>query len=457
MEPLTLQQLALWTESGALTRSQKSAGRISIDSRKAGAGDVFIALRGERFDGHHFVADVASKGALAAIVDEAWTSAEISGDHNFELIRVPDTLLALQRLAFNYRRSLNAKVVGITGSSGKTSTKDFTFAVLSSRLKGWCTQGNLNNHIGVPLTLLCGSCEAQMAVVEMGMNHAGEIAPLAAMAKPDLGIITNVGVAHIEHLGSREAIAREKAALAQAVPREGLVILHEKDDYTPLISELCSSRVFTVGFDCGDLQITDFAAVSGGSRFGLVMEGHRVEVHLPVAGAHMALNAAMAAAAGLALDLPLEAAAEGLRLIQLSKGRMEARKIRGVDFLDDTYNANPDSTCAALRTLAQWPAEGSRIAVLGRMGELGTHAEDGHRQVGRVAAEGIDWVIAVGVEGRWIAEEARLSGAARVDHFVDVVEAAEALREDMKSGDIVLVKGSRSARMERVLEEVDGV
>lgn len=455
MDSVTLHQIAQWTGSSSRPCAGAVASRITIDSRQVEAGDVFVALKGEHFDGHNFVNDVVSKGAIAAIVDESWSGAESSNNSAFELIRVPETLTALQSIARNYRRSLRARVVGITGSSGKTSTKDFTFSVLSTRLAGWCTRGNLNNHIGVPLTLLCGSRETQVGVIEMGMNHAGEIAPLADMAKPDLAIITNIGVAHIEHLGSREAIAREKAVLGQAVPENGVVILHAKDDFTPLITELCSARVCTVGFDCGDLQIVDFAAVPGGSRFGLVREGFRVEVELPVPGAHMALNAAMAAAAGLALDLPLEAAAEGLRSIELSKGRMQARKIRGVNFLDDTYNANPDSMCAALRTLAQWPVEGSRIAILGRMGELGTHAEEGHRQVGRVAAEGIDWVITVGAEGHWIAEEARRAGSGRVDHFEDVLQAALALRQDMSSGDVVLVKGSRSARMERILEEVE--
>jgi UDP-N-acetylmuramoyl-tripeptide--D-alanyl-D-alanine ligase len=277
------------------------------------------------------------------------------------------------------------------------------------------------------------------------------------MARPEVGIITNIGVAHIEHLGSREAIAREKAALAEAVPASGTVILNAEDEFTPFISDLSKARIFTAGFECGELQVVDFAAVAGGSRFGLVHEGFRVEVFLPVPGVHMAQNAAMAAAAALALDVPLEAAAEGLKTIQLSKGRMQARKIRGVDFLDDTYNANPDSMCAALRTLAQWPAQGIRIAVLGRMGELGTHAEEGHRRVGRTAAEGIDWVITVGEEGEWIAEEARQCGSARVDHFSEVLDASAALKERVSPGDVVLVKGSRSARMERVLEEVERV
>jgi UDP-N-acetylmuramoyl-tripeptide--D-alanyl-D-alanine ligase len=180
----------------------------------------------------------------------------------------------------------------------------------------------------------------------------------------------------------------------------------------------------------------------------------RAEVELAVPGLHMVQNAALSAAAGIALGVPLEAAAVGLRGMKLTKGRMESRLFRGIHFLDDTYNANPDSMCAALRTLVQWPANGARIAVLGRMGELGAFAEEGHRQVGRVAAEGIDWVLAVGEQADWIADEARRNGATRVDYFGEIGEASAALRNGLETGDVVLVKGSRAARMERVIEEV---
>ena len=450
MNPTTLEQISAWAGGRLSGAPGASVCRVVTDSRAIQPGDLFVALKGERFDGHDFIAAVMAQGAAACLV-QAGLGERPPGVHAVE---VEDTLLALQRLAAAWRQTLPVRVVGITGSSGKTSTKDFTHAVLSSRLKGWCTQGNLNNHIGVPLTLLAGGAGDAFAVVEMGMNHAGEIAPLAALARPEVGIITNIGVAHIEYLGSREAIAREKGALVAALPAVGTAVLPAEEDFLPLLETLATGRILTAGLGRGDVQAVDVAAVQGGSRFGLIHEGQRVEVELGVAGLHMVRNAALAAAAALALDLPLEAAAEGLRGMKLTKGRMEARVVRGIEFLDDTYNANPDSMKAALATLAQWPARGRRIAVLGRMGELGSHAREGHASVGRAAGAGIDWLLTVGAEAEWIAAAAREEGCPEVAHFEDTQAAARALVAALEEGDVVLVKGSRSARMERVIEEV---
>jgi UDP-N-acetylmuramoyl-tripeptide--D-alanyl-D-alanine ligase len=450
MDLLTLQQLA--GMSGGILEGDASVevSRVTTDSRFAQSGDLFVALRGERFDGHAFLPEVVSKGVRAALVDGACREMPAG----LSVIRVPETLIGLQNLAAGYRKTLPARIVGITGSSGKTTTKDFTFSVLSQRMKGWCTSGNLNNHIGVPLTLLAGDREFEMGVVEMGMNHSGEIAPLAAMARPEVGIITNIGVAHIEFLGSQHAIALEKGALAAAVGASGTVVLPASDPFSPVIEEMTEALILRAGLSCGDIQAVDVQPLENGSRFALVYEGMRAEVELAVPGLHMVQNAALAAAAGIALGVPLEAAAEGLRGMKLTKGRMESRLVRGIHFLDDTYNANPDSMCAALRTLAHWPANGARIAVLGRMGELGAFAEEGHRQVGKVAADGIDWIVAVGEQADWIADEARRNGAPRVDYFGEIEEASAVLRNGIETGDVVLVKGSRSARMERVIEEV---
>jgi len=450
MDATSLTQIAQWSGGVLAGDGSVEVRRVVTDSRKAMTGDLFVALKGERFDGHDFLGQVAEQGVSGALVQGG------SGERpsRLNVVEVGDVLTGLQRLAGAYRASLPARVVGVTGSSGKTTTKDFTFAVLSSQSSGWCTQGNLNNHIGVPLTLLSGRREHAFAVVEMGMNHAGEIAPLADLASPEVAIITNVGVAHIEFLGSREAIAREKGSLAARVGEHGTVVLSAEDEFTPLIASLTRARILTAGLGCGEIQAVDVLPLEGGSRFGLVHEGERVEVMLGVPGHHMVRNAALAVAAGVAMGMTLSAAAEGLRGIQLSKGRMESRLLGGIQFFDDTYNANPDSMKAALSTLAQWPATGRRIAILGRMGELGSHAEEGHRAVGEAAAAGIDALYTVGSEADWISDEARRNGFVEITHFSDTATAADSLRSVLREGDVVLVKGSRSARMERFIEEV---
>lgn len=451
MDSLSLGQIADWIGVELTAQSSISIQRVMTDSRKIQPGDLFVALSGDRYDGHSFLEDVAARGASAAIVRRAYGQRP----HGFPTLEVDDTLYGLQQLAGSYRKTLPAKIVGITGSNGKTSTKEFTFSVLSSKKKTWCTEGNLNNHIGVPLTLLEGNSGYETGVVEMGMNHAGEIAPLAKMAAPEVGIITNVGVAHIEYLGSRRAIAEEKGALAQAVSSRGTVVLNAEDEFCEMIAGMTNSHILTAGIGCGDIQALDLMAEEEGTRFGLAHEGERVEVFLPIPGRHMVRNAAMAAAAGLALDLTLHDVAEGFQSLKKMHGRLESRIVAGVRFLDDSYNANPDSMEAALATLGQWPARGRRIAVLGRMGELGGFAEEGHRKVGAVAAvSGLDWLLTIGEEAEWISEEARKRGAQRVDHFDDVVSAAKAIREEIHEDDLVLIKGSRSAAMERVIEEV---
>jgi UDP-N-acetylmuramoyl-tripeptide--D-alanyl-D-alanine ligase len=451
MNSTSLQRIAQWC--GIQVRSGEDSPlvqRVVTDSRIAGPGDLFVALRGERFDGSDFIDNVRAQGAACAIA-EAGRGARPAG---FPVLETGDTLHALQRLSAAYRRTLSAKVVGITGSSGKTSTKDFAFAVLCASMSGWCTQGNLNNHIGVPLTLLRGDSNHRFAVVEMGMNHAGEIATLAELAAPDVAVITNVGVAHIEFLGSREAIAREKGSLAAAVGVGGTVVLSAEDEFSEMIAGMTAAEVLTAGIGRGEVQAVDVQVIDGGAKFGVVYEGERAECELAVPGLHMVRNATLAVAAGLAMGVSLKEAARGLRGMTLSGGRMEMRTLRGIHFLDDTYNANPDSMRAALSTLAHWPANGRRIAVLGKMGELGSFAEAGHRDVGRAAGVGIDRLLTVGSQADWISLEARDAGMGDVSHFEDHLGAVAALRAELEPGDVVLVKGSRSARMERVIEEL---
>ena len=286
------------------------------------------------------------------------------------------------------------------------------------------------------------------------MNHAGEIAPLAAMAAPGVGIITNVGMAHIEFLGSREKIAEEKGKLAEALPPSGTLILGAHDDFSEAIAARTKADVVLAGIGKGHVYASDLRVTSsGGTNFTIHADGRSAEAELSVPGPHMVQNAMLAVAAGRVFGLSLEKAAIGLTQLRLTKGRLELKVVRGIQVIDDTYNANPDSVAAALRTLASMPAAGRRIAALGRMGELGAEAERGHRMVGEVAAQAhLDVVIGVGEEAHWITDAAWRGGVEKVVRVESTEEATKVLRDLAKPGDLVLIKGSRSARMERIVE-----
>ena len=423
---------------------------ICTDSRSLRGGELFLALRGENFDGHNFVAEAARRGATAAVLEEI--PADLPAD--FAVVRVPNTLVALQQIAANYRRSLATQVVCITGSNGKTSTKDLTWSVLRQRFQVTKTEGNLNNHIGLPMTMLRLRGGDRIGVFEIGMNHPGEIAPLAAIAQPDAAIITNIGVAHIEYMGSRDAIAQEKGTLAEALPPSGTVILNADDDYAAKIAARTKADVLLCGLgENATIRATDLTQEISGMRFRITAYGRSVDARLPVLGIHMVRNALLAVGAGHAFGMSLEECATGIESVQLSKGRLEQKVVRGIQVLDDSYNANPDSTKAALLTLSQISINGRRIAVLGRMAELGSEAERGHRSVGQCAADlGIDCVITVGSEAALIADEAWRGGVAKIVRAADRNEAVDALREYAHAGDIVLVKGSRSEKLEQIIE-----
>ncbi|HSI15846.1 MAG TPA: UDP-N-acetylmuramoyl-tripeptide--D-alanyl-D-alanine ligase [Chthoniobacter sp.] len=450
MDGTTFEKIALWA-GGRLVVGDPlgTVTTVCTDSRALKAGDLFVALRGDKFDGHTFVAEASKRGAAGAIVEDF--PAELAP--GFAVVQVKDTLKALQSLGTEYRRSLDIQVIGLTGSNGKTSTKDLTASVLGENFQVTKTDGNLNNHIGVPLTLLRARGADQVGVFEMGMNHAGEIAPLAAMAAPEVGIITNVGMAHIEFLGSREAIAQEKGMLAEALPPSGTLILNSEDEFSESIAARTKADVVLAGIDKGEVFASDLRSSASGTRFKINADGRSIEAELAVVGRHMVSNAMLAVAAGRVFGLSLEECAAGLTKLRLTKGRLEQKIIRGIQVIDDTYNANPDSMAAALRTLASMPAVGRRIAVLGRMGELGTESERGHRLVGEVAAQShLDSVIGVGAEAQWITDAAWRGGVEKVVRVDSTEEATKVLRELARAGDLVLVKGSRSARMERIVE-----
>lgn len=450
MKPLSAQQIAeaLGANVAAGDPAAMVIAGVSTDTRKLLAGCAFFALRGENFDGDAFAANALAGGAALAVV-QRW-----SGDcpAGAAVIVVPDTLAALQRLAYWWRRQLDIPVVCITGSNGKTSTKDLTTAVLSQRFLVSSTKGNLNNHIGVPLTVLATTQEHEAAVWEMGMNHAGELAPLCEIARPKYGIITNIGTAHIEHLGSRDAIAEEKGTLARALPEDGILFIPANCDYHEFLRQRTKAALVPVGEGRGIVRAENLRLEPDRSHFTLVIEGDgHAEVCLPIPGRHMVTNALLAAAAGWKLGLPPCEIAAGLHEVKISGGRLARRVVNGVTIIDDTYNANPESMAAAIETLAEapLPAGARRIAVLGRMGELGTHGPAAHHRMGELAASRDLVVIAAGEGAEGIAE-----GAGGAPHFPVLADAAKWLAAEVRPGDTVLFKGSRSATIERVMNAV---
>lgn len=446
MIPLSLQTLSQFAAGTLRGDGARLVTNVNTDSRKITAGEVFVALVGEKFDAHDFIPQVAASGAAAVVVSKvnpAW------GTLPCAVIEVGDTLRALQDMARGYRQHHAPLIIGLTGSNGKTSTKDLAAIIMARKCQTRATFGNLNNHIGLPLTLLSLREGDQCCVTEMGMNHAGEIKVLTDIAKPDAGIITNVGMAHIEYMGTQDAIAWEKGTLAANVRAGGVVVLNANDKYSEVIARHCQGCVSMAGVGCGDVAASNLRADATGTTFTLDFGGEKVETRLPILGEHMVGNAALAACMGWRQGIAPADIADALNQAKLTGGRVEPKVVHGIQFIDDSYNANPDSMIAGLRTLSAL-GTGRRVAVLGRMGELGPIAEAEHRRVGEFAGSlKLDAVFSVGGnEAAWITEASK---AVTSEHFPDQASCAARLREWLREGDVVLLKGSRSARMEQVL------
>lgn len=425
-----------------------ASGGVCTDSRNLPPHAVFFALGGEKFDGNLFAPE-ASRTAAAVVVSRV----EEGMDPSCAVILVEDTLKALQKLASWWRAGLTLTAIGLTGSNGKTSTKDLTASVLSQGLRTIATQGNLNNHIGVPLSILRASPADEAAVWEMGMNHAGELAPLCEMTRPKIGIITSIGTSHMEYLGSRENIAREKCTVARCLPEDGFMIFPADCDYADMIRQSTRAACLDCGIDAGTVRAENLVSTENGTRFTLsIPDFCREEVELPVHGRHMVVNALLAAATGRVAGLAKEQIVSGLQRARITDGRLHCTRINGILVVDDTYNANPDSMQAALHTVAELSCTGRRFAVLGRMGELGTFSAEGHALVGRTAEElHVDYVVSVGEDAALITDAISPDSSTRGLNFGSAEEAAEWLRSHTSPGDIVLFKGSRLARMEQVM------
>ena len=451
MKPLSLATLAELAGAKIIRGSgERVAFGVGIDSRSIKPGELFVAIRGPKHDGHDHIAGAATKGALAAVVSREKVGEVPAG---FALLLVPDTQAALQQMARGYRRLLSVRVASVTGSSGKSSTKEMLAAVLGTLGPCHRTPGNLNNHLGVPLTLLGIGEQDRWAVVELAMNAPGEIGPLAELAGPEAGLVTNIGWAHIEGMGSKEATAREKGALYRALPSTGLAISNADDPMEKTTLEGCRARIVRVGRkEKVDYRLGSIQTDGANTRFSFDGPKGRADVCLPVPGPHMAMNAAMALAAGLELGAEPKAAAEALNKIQLPGGRVKLEKLGQGWLLDDSYNANPDSLAAAVATLESLPGQGRAVALLGAMAELGSFSKMLHEESGAMVARSrADLCFAVGADSKFLVEAARKARQGEwARWFASREELVAAYRREAKPDDRILVKGSRSQQMDLV-------
>ena len=425
---------------------------VSTDSRTVAPGDLFVALRGQNFDGHQFVRDVLAKGALGAIVETSWAASDMTQGG---FLIVEDSTKAFGQLAYLHRKKFSIPVLAIAGSNGKTTTKDMVAAVLGMKYRVLSTQGNLNNHVGVPHTLLRLDESHEMAVVEIGTNHPGEIALLCNIVRPTHGLITTIGREHLEFFVTVEGVAREESVLFERLGalKEGVGFVNAAD---PLVKQAGKSLKRAVSYGMSIRGASVRGKVLGLNETGCAVfqfqggrMSNRVRVELAIPGEHNALNALAAAAVGLHFKVLPSQIRLALEAFRPASKRMEVKNVHGVTVLNDTYNANPDSTLAALRTLAAAKVTGKRIAVLGDMRELGPTGAAEHEAIGKEAARlGIDYVLTYGELARHIHDGA--SGRFAL-HYEQKNMLAEYLVELVAPGDVVLVKASRSLKLEDVV------
>jgi len=423
---------------------------VTVDSRRAGPGIIFAALKGKIVDGHDFIAEAIRKGAPAALCSEG---DEASPDRR---IVVDDVEAALARIASFNRDVVDPIVVGITGSIGKTSTKDYASSVAARKFRTVATERSYNNEVGVPLTLLSADPGTEVLVVELAARGRGQIAELCEYVRPQVGVVTNVGVTHIEVFGSQESIARTKSELIASLPEGGVAVLNADDELAMAMKGRSAAEVLTFGLGLGSqVHGQDVRLDSDGMpSFEISHAGVRQIVQLQSPGRQQVPNALAAAAVGIALGLSLEDCAAGLESAKGSPFRMEVSTQGGITFLNDAWNAGPDSVAAAIETCSAMRRSGGRlIAILGFMAELGHLSEDAHLKAGRIAAAAVDKLIVVGHRSLGIAKGAMDAGLADV---VSVEDAAAAVLEltDLKSGDLVLVKASRSERLEGLVDRI---
>jgi UDP-N-acetylmuramoyl-tripeptide--D-alanyl-D-alanine ligase len=430
--------------------------RVVHDSRKVEGGDLFVAIRGETHDGHAFLGEARERGAAAALVTRQ-TVEQLGPPSGMPLIVVEDSLAGLQRLATYWRRLFDVTVIGITGSIGKSSTKEVVAAVAGARHDVIKSPGNYNNEIGLPLSVLEITPDTEVVVLEMGGAYAfGEIRQLAEIARQRMAIVTNVSYSHVSRMGSLDAIAETKVEIIETLPPQGVAILNYDDERVRAMAERTNARVVFYGLDeAADVRASDLESHGlEGIYFTLERGNERARVHAPLLGRHSVHTALAGFAVGFELGMSLD---EIVRAFESGRVQIRLLLVPGVNrstLLDDTYNANPTSTSAALTVLSELDAT-RRVAVLADMLELGEYEESGHRLVGRRAAEEVDALYTMGPLARIISEEAALARPTLpISHYPDKASLVAVLREELQPGDLVLIKGSRGIKMETVVADL---
>lgn len=452
---LSLGQVALATGGTLLCGDIRTpVTAIGTDTRALEPGSWFLALQGNNFDGHAFIDAAVEKGAAGVIC----STVPDNLPDTLPTLVVSDTTDALGRIACAWRCEVSPAVIAITGSAGKTTCKEMAAHILSARVPVLATQGNLNNHIGLPLTLLRLEERHPVAVVELGMNHHGEIRYLTGIARPDIGVLTNIGDAHLGNFENRDALARAKGELFEAMRPTGHAIVNADCPYSRLVRErgTLPQNVLLFGeSEEADVRALDVCpALPVGFSFELAYDGRSVPIRLPVFGRYQIANALAAASVALLLGVTLEEIAARLETFQAPQLRSRVTEAGGVRIVEDCYNASPSATVAAIESFSSFSKGGRRFLLLGDMQELGAFSEEGHRRVGEAAARcGADEILCVGQSALWIADEAQQRGTP-AGYFPALEPAVERLAELLAPGDSLLVKGSRLARLERAVERI---
>lgn len=444
MEKLKLSEIAPYL--GATYNKDAEFDSVCIDTRKITKGCLFICIKGERFDAHQFADEALSLGAAAVMIH---SDIEPNGAY----IKVDDTAKAMLSLSGYYRSKFDIPVIGLTGSVGKTTTKEFTHLVVSAKYNAIKTLGNLNNEIGVPQMLFQIDNSTEAAVIEMGMNHFGEISRLVNEVKPTIGLITNIGVSHIENLGSREGILKAKLELCEGLAEGAPLILNGDNDMLQTVKDEHHKVVF-YGIENGEFKAENIVETDNSTSFDVAYYGKKQHITIPTIGIHNVYNALAAFAVGYFLNVEPQAAADALGTYVPAGMRQKVVDVDGITSIEDCYNASPDSMRAALKTLSNIKGN-KKIAVLGDMLELGDYAKTAHTEVGKAVAENkIDYLLAYGNDAKFYVDGAKQSGVENAFLFDDKEKLSEMLLNIATKGDAILFKGSRGMKLENVINTV---